>query len=72
MYIALQRLIIISFDGMRWDYLDKFGISKNYKNFEYLRQNGVRTEYLKSQFVSKTFPNHWTIATGLFQGQNLS
>ena len=45
-----NKTILISFDGMRWDYLDKYG---PFKNFDELRKNGVYTDGLQSQFVTK-------------------
>jgi predicted AlkP superfamily pyrophosphatase or phosphodiesterase len=54
-------VILISIDGFRWDYLDRFAppvLSK-------LAAEGVRAEGLIPQFPSKTFPNHYTIVTGL-------
>ena len=45
-----NKLILISFDGMRWDYLDKYG---PFEHFDALRNNGVYTDGLQSQFVTK-------------------
>ena len=55
-------LILISLDGFRWDYVERF-------NPPYLSnfiKNGVKAESLIPSFPSKTFPNHYTIATGLY------
>ena len=54
-------LILVSIDGFRWDYLDRF----NPPTLRRLADNGVRSEGLIPQFPSKTFPNHYTIVTGL-------
>jgi predicted AlkP superfamily pyrophosphatase or phosphodiesterase len=54
-------VILISLDGWRWDYLDRFAppvLSR-------LAADGVRAEGLIPQFPSKTFPNHYTLVTGL-------
>jgi predicted AlkP superfamily pyrophosphatase or phosphodiesterase len=54
-------LILISLDGWRWDYIDRFQppvLSK-------MAASGVRSEGLIPIFPSKTFPNHYTIVTGL-------
>eukprot|EP00794_Sanderia_malayensis_P017338 gene17338-19069_t len=56
-------VILISFDGFRWDYLDRL----NLKNFKYIMENGVRANSLESSFVTKTFPNHFTLVTGLHE-----
>lgn len=55
-------LILISLDGFRWDYVDRFK-PPHLSNFI---KNGVRTESLIPSFPSKTFPNHYTIATGMY------
>ena len=54
-------LILVSIDGFRWDYLDLYDVP----NLRRLAVNGVRAEGLIPQFPSKTFPNHYTIVTGL-------
>ena len=54
-------LILVSIDGFRWDYLDRFQPPTLMK----LANDGVRADGLIPQFPSKTFPNHYTIVTGL-------
>ena len=54
-------VILISFDGFRWDYFDKTDL----KNFQYVIEHGVKAESLQSSFITKTFPNHFTLVTGL-------
>lgn len=54
-------LVLVSIDGFRWDYLDRF----NPPVLSRLAAEGVRAEALIPQFPSKTFPNHYTIVTGL-------
>jgi predicted AlkP superfamily pyrophosphatase or phosphodiesterase len=54
-------LILISIDGFRWDYLDRF----NPPALTQLSNDGVRADGLIPEFPSKTFPNHYTIVTGL-------
>ncbi|NNF34682.1 MAG: alkaline phosphatase family protein [Saprospiraceae bacterium] len=55
-------LILISLDGMRWDYVDRFK-PPHLSNFI---KKGVKAKSLIPSFPSKTFPNHYTIATGLY------
>jgi predicted AlkP superfamily pyrophosphatase or phosphodiesterase len=55
-------LILISFDGFRWDYIDR-GETPHLKA---LAARGVRAKGLIPSFPSFTFPNHYTIATGLY------
>jgi predicted AlkP superfamily pyrophosphatase or phosphodiesterase len=55
-------IILISLDGFRWDYLDKY----RPKAIGELARNGVRAKWMIPSFPTKTFPNHYTIATGLY------
>lgn len=55
-------VILISLDGFRWDLADNF----NAKNLIRLREMGVKADYLKPSFPSLTFPNHYSIVTGLY------
>jgi predicted AlkP superfamily pyrophosphatase or phosphodiesterase len=54
-------LLLISIDGFRWDYLD----SHPAPNLRRLASDGVVARALVPVFPSKTFPNHYTIVTGL-------
>ncbi len=54
-------VILVSIDGFRWDYLDRYQAP----TLARLAAQGVRSEGLIPQFPSKTFPNHYTIVTGL-------
>ena len=55
-------LVLVSFDGWRWDYIDRADVP----NLKALAARGVRSEGLIPSFPSKTFPNHYTIVTGLY------
>jgi predicted AlkP superfamily pyrophosphatase or phosphodiesterase len=55
-------VVLVSFDGWRWDYLEH----ADAQNLRGLAARGVRAEALIPAFPSKTFPNHYTIVTGLF------
>lgn len=57
-----QKLLLISFDGFRYDYLDMAPTP----NFDSLTASGVKAEGLIPVFPTKTFPNHYSIATGLY------
>lgn len=59
-------LILISFDGWRWDYVDRFAAP----HVRSLIGRGVRAEALIPGFPSKTFPNHYTLVTGLYPGHH--
>ena len=55
-------VLIVSFDAFRWDY------NKIYKtpNLNKLASEGVKADRLISSFPTVTFPNHYSIATGLY------
>lgn len=55
-------VILISLDGFRHDYLSK-AITPNLYS---LAEGGVRSQALIPVFPTKTFPNHYTIVTGLY------
>ncbi|MBO6622743.1 MAG: alkaline phosphatase family protein [Balneola sp.] len=60
------QLLLISFDGFRADYLSK----TETPNFDRLIKNGATAEGLIPIFPTKTFPNHYAIATGLYPENN--
>ncbi len=55
-------VILISLDGFRYDYLDKY----HPPTLNALAKDGVRAKWMIPSFPTKTFPNHYTIATGLY------
>lgn len=55
-------VIVISADGFRYDYAKKY----NAQNLLKLSQNGVAAKAMIPSFPSITFPNHWSLITGLF------
>jgi len=59
-------LILISLDGFRWDYVERF---KPPHLSDFIK-NGVNAEALIPSFPSKSFPNHYTIATGMYPDKN--
>lgn len=58
---ADRPLILISLDGFHPDYLDR-GLTPT---LQALADNGVRAEWMTPSFPTKTFPNHYTLVTGL-------
>ncbi|MBA2291387.1 MAG: alkaline phosphatase family protein [Gemmatimonadales bacterium] len=56
-----QRVILISLDGFRADFLDR-GLSPN---LAAIADRGVRARWMTPAFPTLTFPNHYTIVTGL-------
>lgn len=55
-------LIIVSYDAFRYDYLSP----EITPNLLKLRQEGSYADYVINVFPTKTFPNHHSIATGLY------
>lgn len=58
---AQPIVIMIGVDGFRWDYLEKF----QPPNLAELAKQGVRAESMAASFPTLTFPNFYTLATGL-------
>ena len=59
-------VILISIDGMRADYLDKYAPPELTR----LANEGVRAKWMIPAYPTKTFPNHYTVATGLYPGNH--
>ena len=55
-------LILVSIDGFRWDYMDLYPTP----NMDQIAATGVRAERLLPVYPTLTFPNHYSIATGLY------
>jgi predicted AlkP superfamily pyrophosphatase or phosphodiesterase len=63
--IAQQKkpyVILISADGFRYDYAEKYKATHLLE----LSKNGVQAASMIPSYPSVTFPNHYTIATGLY------
>lgn len=56
------KLVLISFGGLRWDYLDDVD---NLNNFKSLKSVGSYSDYVTNNFVSESLPNQWSIVTGI-------
>ncbi|XP_071997621.1 ectonucleotide pyrophosphatase/phosphodiesterase family member 3 isoform X3 [Engystomops pustulosus] len=64
----IPPVILFSLDGFRAEYLQTWGdlmptISK-------LKKCGTHSKYMRSAYPTKTFPNHYTIVTGLYPESN--
>ena len=55
-------VVLISFDGFRWDYLFK----TKTQTLSWLAKNGV-SAIVKNNFVTRTFPNHYSMVTGMYE-----
>ncbi|UJR26834.1 hypothetical protein I4U23_008147 [Adineta vaga] len=61
---AKPRLLIISLDGFRHDYLTQYSFS----TLNRIQNQGIRTTHgMQPTFVTMTFPNHISIATGMYE-----
>ena len=58
-----RKTILISSDGFRWDYYGKFRTPA----LDKLRNRGVHVKNLENAFATVTFPNHYTLVTGLYE-----
>ncbi|MEO5980419.1 MAG: ectonucleotide pyrophosphatase/phosphodiesterase [Chryseolinea sp.] len=59
-------VLLVSFDGFRHDYVSAFGAP----HFKSLMKEGAYAKALIPCFPSKTFPNHYTLVTGLYPGHH--
>lgn len=60
--LAKPYVIMISTDGFRYDYAKKY----NAENLLKLSGNGVQAKAMIPSYPSITFPNHWSLITGLY------
>jgi len=61
-HLNAPYVILVSFDGFRWDYLDLYPTP----NFDRVARIGTRAERLIPVFPTKTFPTHYSMATGMY------
>lgn len=55
-----QRVLLISFDGFRWDY-DR---DVNTPNLDKMATDGVKAQYITPPYLTITSPTHFTLLTG--------
>ncbi|UJR31347.1 hypothetical protein I4U23_018843 [Adineta vaga] len=60
---SIPLLLLISFDGFRWDYPDIYQLP----HFDSLLKRGVRVKHIDNSFATVTFPSHYTMVTGLYE-----
>ncbi|XP_047460671.1 venom phosphodiesterase 1 [Mugil cephalus] len=63
-----QPLLLVSLDGLRAEYLQTW--STLIPVLDKLKRCGTSAPYMQAAFPSKTFPNHYTIVTGLYPESN--
>ena len=57
---------MVSFDGFRYDHAEHY----NLPHFMQLIREGTSAESMTPSYPSKTFPNHYTLVTGLYPGHH--
>ncbi|XP_045700121.1 bis(5'-adenosyl)-triphosphatase ENPP4 isoform X1 [Phyllostomus hastatus] len=62
-YSFPPKLLLVSFDGFRADYLQNY----EFPHLQNFIKEGVMVEHVKNVFITKTFPNHYSIVTGLYE-----
>ncbi len=60
--IEVPKLMLISIDGFHPDYVEQYETP----NIDRLAESGVLADFMIPVFPTKTFPNHYSIATGLY------
>lgn len=63
---AGRPLILISFDGFRWDYCDR----GETPNIQALMAGGFKVKRLIPAYPSITFPNHYSLVTGMMPARH--
>jgi predicted AlkP superfamily pyrophosphatase or phosphodiesterase len=58
---ATGPVILVSLDGFRWDYLQRYAAP----TLQRLAREGVHARTMTPSYPTKTFPNHYTLVTGL-------
>lgn len=64
--IKKSYVILVSIDGFRHDYIEKY----KPKNLTEIKTKGVSAKSLIPVFPTKTFPNHYTLATGMYPAKH--
>ena len=59
-------VVLVSLDAFRHDFIERYRPA----SLERLASRGIAARALIPPFPSKTFPSHYTIATGLYPGQH--
>ncbi|KAF9644291.1 Phosphodiest-domain-containing protein [Thelephora ganbajun] len=57
-----RTVLIVSIDGLRADYLDR-GFTPHLLD---ISKQGLRAKFMRPVFPTLTFPNHWSLMTGLY------
>ena len=58
----IPYVVMLSIDGCRWDYPDMVSMP----NLDLMESAGVKADAIIPSYPTKTFPNHYSMATGLY------
>ncbi|KAK3083730.1 hypothetical protein FSP39_002190 [Pinctada imbricata] len=61
--VQSSKLLLILMDGFRWDYIDLPDVPL--PGFQQMFREGVRAKYMVSDFPTTSYPNYYSIMTGL-------
>lgn len=59
-----KKVLLIGLDGWRWDFVQKN--REKLPNIVSLESHGVRANYVQNVFPTNTYPNYYSIVTGLY------
>ena len=63
---SASSVVLVSIDGFKPEYLDSLPVV----NLRALAARGVRAKWMQPSMPTQTFPNHYTIVTGLYPGNH--
>ncbi|WP_044205139.1 ectonucleotide pyrophosphatase/phosphodiesterase [Flammeovirga sp. OC4] len=61
-----NTVVLVSIDGFRYDYSEKY----NTPHLDQIAKEGVKAASMIPAYPSKTFPNHYSIVTGMYPQNN--
>ena len=65
-HLDAPYVVLVSMDGFRPDYLERFTLP----NLQRVMQRGTRAQSMVPVFPTLTFPNHYSLVTGLHPGRH--
>ena len=63
-----QKVLLVGLDGWRWDFVEKH--KEKLPNIMSLQKHGVAAGYAQNVLPTNTFPNFYSIVTGLYPEQH--
>ena len=59
-----QKVLLLGLDGLQWDFVQMH--QQQLPNILHLQKQGVRAGYVRNVFPTNTFPNFYSVVTGLY------